>query len=415
MLSRRNFIQGLSAGAILAGLVEAEEKSSDRAVIWVWLGGGASSFETFNHPLYDDIPSEYKGINGYVRDAKTGICVGSDFSSLLEVSDKISVVRSLSTGDGAHAQSTFMQMNSFHSTDRTASPQTKYPAHGAITSNYYGTNHPVTQLPTYVSIDNIGGDEPVWLGSQYSPFSNSNSGNLIPKDLELRYQQRLAMVNAINEVGKRNSPLENGFTELQLQGYSLIFGKSKEIFDIKNEPQKLQEEYGKGFGEKLLLARRLAENGTRWISVVDGGYDLHSNISEGMKAKQYVAQAIKTLIQDIYNRGSSEKILVVVTTEFNRTQLILNGGRSSTIGRNHWPYNIPLLFSGGKYSSGRTIGETDRKGYEPEGIAFTPKDLQRTLFDHLEVDLSHKIVDSSGRPHPAHDTEGKISRNILSI
>jgi len=413
-MNRRDFLSGITIGGILGGLnLNAEELGNkDKSVIWIWLSGGAAGPETFNHPTSMNIPSEYLGINGYSYDSKTGIVVGSDFESILGVSDKISVVRSLSHGDAAHTQGTFEQLNSFKSSDRSASPQTKYPSHGAITSYIYGTNHPITQLPTFVALDKVSGDEPSWLGSKYSPFQNSNKDNLIPKDLELRYQQRLAMVSSINNVGNRNSELEKGIVEYQKQAYSLIFGKTKEVFDIKNENPKLIEQYGKGFGEKLLLARRLAMNGTRWVSISDGGWDMHSDIETGMKKKVYIAQAIKTLIEDIYNQGLNEKILVVVTTEFNRTKLVTNSG-SSTLGRNHHPYNIPLLFSGGKYSHGRTIGETDKYGYIPEGLPFSPKDLQRTLFQHLEIDLHSTATSTSGRPMYLHDTQGKESRNIL--
>lgn len=412
-MQRRTFLSGLAISPLLAGLdLTAEENNSDTAVIWLWLGGGAASPETFNHPLHEDIPDIYKGINGFARDSKTGIVVGSDFTKLLEVSDKISIVRSLSHGDGAHAQGTFQQMSSFKATDRSASPRTLYPSNGAITSFYYGTNHPETQLPTFVALDKISGDEPVWLGSKYSPFQNSNKDNLTPKDLELRYKQRLAMVNSINRFSSRDSQIEEGIVEYQKQAFSLIFGKTKEIFDVTKESEKLREDYGKGLGEKLLLARRLAENGTKFISVVDGGWDMHSGIEAGMKKKEYVAQAIKTLIEDIHNRGLNKKILVVCTTEFNRSSLITNAGQS-TSGRNHWAYNIPLLLSGGKYNHGRTIGQTDRYGYKPEGLAYTPKDLQKTLFDHLGIDTHSSATDNFGRPRPLHDTQGIDSRNIL--
>lgn len=414
-MKRREFLAGITIGGMFLNLqaeLNALETPTDNSVIFIWLGGGAASPETFNHPLHSDIPDEYKGINGFARDPKTGITVGSDFSPLIDVSDKISIVRSLSHGDSAHAQATFEQLNSFKSSDRTATPKTKYPSNGSIISNYYGTNHPSTQLPTFVALDNIVGDEPVWLGSKYSPFQNSNKNNLIPKDLENRYAQRLAMVNSINGVGNRNSEIEKGITEYQKQAFSLIFGKTKDIFDVTKESENTRELFGKGFGEKLLLARRLAENGSKWISIVDNGWDMHSDIESSMKNKVYVAQAIKTLIQDLYDRGLNKKVLVVVTTEFNRTTLTLNSG-SPTVGRNHWPYNIPLLLSGGNYDHGRTIGETDRYGFKPEGLYHTPKDLQRTVFDHLKLDLNHKVTDNFGRPHVIHDNGGKNSKNIL--
>ena len=99
----------------------------------------------------------------------------------------------------------------------------------------------------------------------------------------------------------------------------------------------------------------------KFITMHYGGWDMHSNISNALKGRvPPVDRAIAGFLQDVWEKGLNEKILLVVTGEFGRTKLNGSGGRD------HWPAMSPMLMAGGEYELGRTIGKAD-KSYTPEG------------------------------------------------
>jgi uncharacterized protein (DUF1501 family) len=129
---------------------------------------------------------------------------------------------------------------------------------------------------------------------------------------------------------------------------------------------------------------------------------MHSNISQAMKTKvPPVDKAISGFLQDIWDRGLNEKIILVVTGEFGRTKINANSGRD------HWPSITPMLMAGGEYQSGRTIGEADRS-YSPIANPVGPLDLQATLFDHFGIDKETMRVDNGGRPRYLLEGEAKL-------
>ena len=110
----------------------------------------------------------------------------------------------------------------------------------------------------------------------------------------------------------------------------------------------------------MLLARRLCEAGCGFVTVSDCGWDMHANRnSPQFMAGIYplghqVDHAVAAFIEDVRERGLSDKILLVVTGEMGRTpQLNKNGGRD------HYGPLTPLLFAGGGLKMGQVIGQSD--------------------------------------------------------
>ena len=94
----------------------------------------------------------------------------------------------------------------------------------------------------------------------------------------------------------------------------MLLGNIADAFDVKKEDPKNLEEYGSGIGEQLLLARRLAERGTKFVTIQYGGWDMHSNISKALKSRvPPVDKALTALINDIHNRGLNKDIMVVLS------------------------------------------------------------------------------------------------------
>jgi uncharacterized protein (DUF1501 family) len=107
---------------------------------------------------------------------------------------------------------------------------------------------------------------------------------------------------------------------------------------------------------------------------------------------------VSTLIDDLYDRGLTDDVLLVVTGEFGRTpRLEFQNGR---IGRDHWPGAMSILISGGGMPMGRVIGATDSIGARPIDRACDPHDILATIYRFLGIDGDLHIADPSGRPLP---------------
>ena len=374
--------------------LNAEEIANDKAVIFLWLGGGASQFETF-HAQEDDVPDVYRSVNGVVKHPN-GLKFGADWSNLIKRGDWLTSVDSFSHRDSSHNTGTEYVMTGQYSSKRGPADTTEFPGHGAIVASVFGSNHPINGIPTYIKQGKIAGDDPTFLGQQFKPFDPSNKANLIPNVAEDRLRERRLLLNQV----------DRSKTSLTDQAFDVILGNAKDAFDLEKETAATKEKYGKSdIGNQLLLARRLVEHGTRFVTIHYGGWDMHGGISAGIKSRvPPVDIALSSLLDDIQDRGMSKNVMVVVSAEFGRTRL--NAG----LGRDHWSATTPLLLSGGDYQHGRTIGKAD-KSYVPTDNKLGPIDLQRTLFDHFDINVTTQRIDSAGRPRYLHDATD--STNIL--
>jgi uncharacterized protein (DUF1501 family) len=178
--------------------------------------------------------------------------------------------------------------------------------------------------------------------------------------------------------------------------YKLISSdKAKSAFDLNAEPAKLRDEYGRNSaGQRLLLARRLVEAGTRMVSVNYGSWDHHSNIKGAMVSQAPAFDvAYSRLIRDLAERGMLDSTLVLVSSEFGRTPKI-NG----TNGRDHYPRVFSVLMAGGGVKKGLVYGKSDALGGEPDENAVSPEDLARTMYRLLGINSQKRLVLEGVRP-----------------
>ena len=119
-------------------------------------------------------------------------------------------------------------------------------------------------------------------------------------------------------------------------------------------------------GKQMLLARRLVERGCGFVTVMDAGWDMHSNNNSpkglaGMKwLGAQVDHAVAAFLEDVKQRGLSDKILLIVTGEMGRTPKLSKDG-----GRDHWGNLTPLLLAGGGLNMGQVIGQSDKQAGAP--------------------------------------------------
>src|SRR5262249_49363317 len=154
-------------------------------------------------------------------------------------------------------------------------------------------------------------------------------------------------------------------------------------FDLNREDPRLRARYGAGFGEQLLLARRLCEAGCGFVTMQYGnapqGWDMHGDPAKPAQlaiARQLeqacppMDQAIATFLEDTEQRGLSDKILLVITGEFGRTPRVNPHG-----GRDHWGPLCTLALAGGGLKMGQVVGESSAKAEVPKSTPIEPKHL----------------------------------------
>ena len=185
------------------------------------------------------------------------------------------------------------------------------------------------------------------------------------------------------------------------------------------------DRYGRNaWGQQCLMARRLVEAGVELITTTFDGplcgrvanWDDHAvnhHVFDALAFRLPVFdQAVTALIEDIYERGLDQRVLVVVTGEFGRTPRIsyvassgggVASGAQGTVqpGRDHWPAANSMLFAGGGIRTGQVIGATDRRGEEVVERRMGVGDFLATMYRHLGIDAERiAIPNFSGRPIP---------------
>ena len=184
-----------------------------------------------------------------------------------------------------------------------------------------------------------------------------------------------------------------------------------EVFDIRKETQATKDLYGKGkFADSCLLARRLVENGVRFVQVVNSGWDHHADISKNIKDKsREIDQPIAGLITDLKARGLLEDTLVIWGGEFGRTPVSENGD-----GRDHNPYGFTMFMAGGGLKSGHIHGATDEFGFKAVEGRVAIHDLHATILHLLGLDHEKLTYRYSGRDFRLTDVAGTVVKEIIA-
>jgi hypothetical protein len=275
-----------------------------------------------------------------------------------------------------------------------------------------GTNHPRTSVPTYVRLDDIAADGPAYLGSAYSPF---DAGGPSKRDMVLGVPPKrlgdrrtlLASLDRLREHAEASRALE-GMSAFERQAFEIVLSRAPEAFDLKREDPRVVEAYGKGLGQKLLLARRLCEAGCGFVTIHFGGWDMHGNIKSEMEGRSpEMDRAVSAFVEDLRQRGLDHKILLVITGEFGRTPRV-NG----SAGRDHWAPLSTLAFAGGGLRMGQVVGESSAKVEEPKTRPITPLDLAATVFHVLGLPPEIQFVNNAGRPVTAVESGQPIAELV---
>jgi len=176
------------------------------------------------------------------------------------------------------------------------------------------------------------------------------------------------------------------------------------VVDIKSEPEHIRRSYGLDrketaeFGRQCLMARRLIEDGVRFVQIFSGGWDSHDYLEKGHSSRiNSVDQPIAALIKDLKQRGMLEDTLVVWTGEFGRTPDNNYRGGVTSLGRGHNADAMNMWFAGGGTKAGAVVGATDEIGAEAVDCVHPIRDVHITMLHLLGLDDNKLTYFHAGR------------------
>ncbi|MBL6714530.1 MAG: DUF1501 domain-containing protein [Pirellulales bacterium] len=237
-----------------------------------------------------------------------------------------------------------------------------------------------------------------------------------------RQRQTLDLIEALNQEHATRHP---GHDELaaRMANYELAFRMQMEVpqvLDLASEDAATLDRYGvgseptDGFGRKCLLARKLIEEGVRFVQLYHGSWDSHDYIERAHgQLVRAVDQPIAALIADLRQRGLLESTLVVWCGEFGRSPD--NGIRGGTAyGRDHNAKAMTIWMAGGGVKAGHTIGATDETGSEAVECVHHVRDLHVTLLRLLGLDDSRLTYYHAGRFKQLSQFGGEVIEELLA-
>jgi hypothetical protein len=209
----------------------------------------------------------------------------------------------------------------------------------------------------------------------------------------------------------------------RMEAYELAFRMQMQvpgILDLDKEDLKIKESYGIGtdatdaFGRKCLLARRLVEQGVRFVQLYAGTWDSHDYIERAhTNLVRNVDRPIAALLADLKQRGLLESTLVVWCGEFGRSPD--NGVRGGTAyGRDHNPKAMTVWFAGGGVKAGHTIGATDETGSEAVDCVHHVRDLHVTMLRLLGLDDNKLTYFHGGRFKQLSQFGGQVIKELIA-
>jgi hypothetical protein len=246
-----------------------------------------------------------------------------------------------------------------------------------------------------------------------------SSGDDTPVTLD-RLDSRRTLLEQLDTTRRRLDSTPSGFDRYRGTAYSVLTSdKLRTALDVQREPVRVRESYGMTlFGQAALVARRLVEAGSRFVSVfwdefglADSAWDTHYQHYPRMKDELCPTfdLAYPALIRDLEARGLLGETAVVCISEHGRTPQLSSakGG-----GRDHWSRAYSAVFTGGGFAAGRVVGKTDKIAGEVVDVPVSPKDVLATIYHLLGTAPDTLLHDRLGRPMPVAG-DGKVRKELL--
>ena len=459
-LTRRNllkigatsFAAHASAGVSLPQLLAADQANSNsststgasfpsaKSCIFIHQYGGLSQLDSWD--MKPHAPAEIRGPYFQTSTATPGFKICELMPKLARLSQKYSVIRSLTHKNAQHDQANSMLLAG------KTTPRKDDPSFGAMVTRLSPAQ---AAVPPHIWLQKYGGGA---MPPEYTYLTGGNLGaGYAPMLIGKRHDENPAQANfRVRAFDSDKSVTRERLTQrrelsLQLRGLSdlgqtpefaseaLFHEKSFDLihseaaraaFQVEKEKRTTRERYGMNpMGQNLLLARRLIEAGVRLVNVVAWAglaagekfvsvetWDMHGNADVGIfengwnglpYALPVADQSVAALIEDLDERGLLESTLIVFVGEFGRTPKIRKGAKR--IGRDHWPNCYSGMVAGGGIQPGVVYGESDRQGGYVQSNPVTLEDFTATLFSAMDIPPQSRLSPdgftqpaSSGQP-----------------
>lgn len=438
-LSRRQLLGSLAAGiggASVSGWFPAfadqlaANPNRKRHCVLLWMSGGPTQTDTWDMKPGHENGGEFKEI----QTASPGLRFSEHMPKLAAMSDKLAVMRGLSTNEGDHGRGTYLMR-----TGHVPTGPVNYPSIGSSIARHLFDGE--LGLPGNVAVGafrafNSEAFGPGFLGPRFGPLFVGASDipgamtNNAQGFAELKVQS-LERSAGITE-GRMNKRLDiwqklqadflatrGGAAKTHNTVYQgavqLMNSEDARAFDLSDEPEKLREEYGRSvFGQGCLLARRLIEKGVPFIEVSLGtssggvGWDTHSdNFNAVRTLSEELDAGWATLMRDLDDRGLLDSTTILWMGEFGRTPSI-----NPSAGRDHFPAAWSTVLAGGGIAGGQAFGKTNEGGTAVVDGQIGVEDLLATLAEATGIGADASVISPIGRPTPI--AEGEPVKEVLA-
>ena len=464
-----------SLGALptVAAAQAARDDTFGRAkrCILLYLYGAASQLETFDPK--PDAPPEVRGELGAISTSVPGVQIGELLPQTARIVDRATIVRSMTHPYPLHASAFTLTSIPTINVPLQMSPRDPrhWPFIGSVVdyladqggepappiSRNIGLPWRLSSRRPYAAGDNAG-PYGAWLGRAYDPLWTDFQGKGtrtstytfgeqtiqckdpygplepgcrfglaadtgLPEGVTLdRLNRRRSLLEQLDDSRRRvdATTATRSFDEFRGQAFSYLASNTlSDALDVAREPAAMRERYGMTlFGQASLVARRLLEAGTQFVTVlwdefelVNSAWDTHFYHYKLMREQLCpgLDRALSTLVLDLEERGMLDDTLIVCTTEHGRTPKLENvqGG-----GRGHWAQAYSTMLVGGGVACGKVVGRTDRIAGTVLDTPISPKDILATMYHLLGIDPTTLIRDRLGRPVSIAG-EGKVRHELL--
>ena len=414
-----------AAGVATGGVINPTHFAPKaKRVIYLFQAGGPSQLETWDpkpllnekqgEPLPDSVRQGQRltGMSGnqavlplagsafkFAQYGESGTWVSELLPKMAKQVDRIAVVKSMYTEAINHDPAiTFLQ---------TGNQISGRPSIGSWL--HYGLGSDCDNLPAFVVLITKGkGGQPLYSrlwGAGFLParyqgvqFRSGKEPVLyLSNPPGVSREVRRGMLNRLRQLHELEQE-RIGDPELatRIQQYEMAYrmqASVPEVADLGNEPKHVMEMYGPDaakpgtFAANCVLARRLAEQGVRFIQLYHQGWDHHGNVVGGMKRQcQETDQPAAALLEDLSQRGMLEDTLVIWGGEFGRTNYSQGKLTATNYGRDHHPRCFSMWMAGGGIQGGVSYGETCPYGYNVVANGVHVRDFHATLMHLMGID-----------------------------